>query len=148
LGALSAVLVADMTPTEVREAALRFERGGQRLGQVLVSGPFDLSKAEARLKIEVQAIDRQVLNLFGAGLGWDFGTSTLNASSVVDLSRDWKLIILTGKLQGQQLSLTQNKQSTPSLDLDVEYQTQVNLEEQTATVQKLNVLGNETRRSF
>ena len=141
LGGLGAVLVADITPAEMRQVALRFERGGQRLGQLLVSGPFDVGKAEARLKIEVQSLDRQVLNLFGAAHGWDFGTSTLNAMSVVDLSRDWKLIIVTGHLNGQQLSLTQNKQSTPALDLDVEFQTQVNLEEQTATVQKLNVLG-------
>jgi hypothetical protein len=141
LRGLSAVLLAEMTPTEMRQVALRFERGGERLGQLVVSGPFDIGKAEGRLKLEVQSINRQVLNLFSTAYGWDFGTSTLNASSVVDLSRNWKLIVLSGNLNGQQLSLTRKQQSTPALDLAVEYQAQVNLDEQTAVVQKLDMLG-------
>ncbi|MCI0534993.1 MAG: AsmA family protein, partial [Verrucomicrobiales bacterium] len=148
LRGLSAALVAEVTPTEIRQLALRFERGGQRLGQLLVSGPFDIGKAQARLKAEVQSIDRQVLNLFSAAQGWDFGTSTLNATSVVDLSRDWKLIVLNGNVNGQQLSLAHKGQSTPPLDLGVEFQTQVNLDDQTAVVQKLNVLGKRNEKEL
>src|SRR5262249_26716754 len=72
LAGLGGTFRADVTPTLVKELALQFERGGKALGRLQASGPLDLTKPDGRLKVEVQSIDRQVLNLFGASHGWDF----------------------------------------------------------------------------
>lgn len=137
----SVVLASDLTPTELRQLSLRLERGGQRLGQVLVSGPFDLVKSEARLRIEVQSIDRQILNALGAAQGVDFGSSTFNSTSVVDVSKDWKLIAATGGLSGQGIEIKQAGTATPAINLNVDYQAQIDLAAQTAILQKLNIRG-------
>jgi hypothetical protein len=67
---------------------------------------------------------------------------------VADLSRNWNFIALTGKVNGQRISVIQNGQTTPPLDLDVEYETQIKIAEQTAVLQKLNLLGKQKGREF
>jgi uncharacterized protein involved in outer membrane biogenesis len=148
LAGLNGTLVADMTPTEIRQIALRFERNGQGLGQILASGPLDLAKSEGRLNLAVQSIDRQVLNFVGARQGWDFGSSTLNSSNLVELSSQGALIAATGRIAGRQLSLRQNNQATPRLDLDIDYQINIDLQKKTAVLQKLSVVGREEQKDL
>ena len=87
LAGMRTLLTGDVTPTEVKELSQRFLRGEQLLGEVKVSGPLNLATKEGRLKLEVASIDRQVLNLIGAPLGLDFGTTTLNATTEVTLTQ-------------------------------------------------------------
>src|SRR5262245_37892769 len=70
-------LNCDVTPTEVKALSVNFFQADKPLGALRVTGPLDLNKLEGRLNIEVQSIDRQVLNLAGASRGWDFGNATL-----------------------------------------------------------------------
>ncbi len=137
---LGGVLECDLTPTEMRQLALRFERSGKTLGQVRVSGPLDLAKSEGTLKLEILAIDRQVLNLYGATRGWDFGASTLNSTNLVDISEKGTSFRANGKIFGRQLSLEQNQRATPPLDLEAEYQFTLSLEEKNAVLRKLSVV--------
>lgn len=141
LGALAGALDWDVTPTELRQFALQFSQSGQKLGQVRLSGPMDLAKTEGHLKLEVLSIDRHVLNLVGAARGWDFGGSVLNASSELEIAQNGSVISASGQLAGRQLSLKQNNQLTPALDLDVDYQFTVNLTAKTALIQKFTMLG-------
>ncbi|MBI4326163.1 MAG: AsmA family protein [Chloroflexi bacterium] len=138
--ALGGVLECDLTPTEMRQLALRFERAGKTLGQVRVSGPLDLAKSEGTLKLEILSIDRQVLNLYGATRGWDFGASTLNSTNLVDISQKGTSFRASGKIFGRQLSLEQNQRATPPLDLEAEYQFTLSLEEKNAVLRKLSVV--------
>ncbi len=146
LAGLAALLQADATPTEIRQMALRFERGGQGLGQITLSGPLDVAKAEGHLNLAVQSIDRQVMNLLGAKQGWDFGGSTLNVTNVVDLGQKGSVIGATGRIAGRQISLRQKNQVTPVLNLDVEYQVSVDLGNKTAAVQKFTVLARQDQQ--
>ena len=130
-------LNCDVTPTEVKNFSIGFFQSDKPLGALRVTGPFDLNKVEGRLNLEVQSIDRQVLNLFGATRGWDFGNSTLNASSVIDISQKGAVIAENGKLNGRQLGIKQGKQSTPPLDVDFDHQITVNLNDKTALIQNL-----------
>ncbi len=49
LAAFGSELNVEVTPTDVKEVALRFQKGGTPLGELRVSGPFDLQKTEGRL---------------------------------------------------------------------------------------------------
>lgn len=148
LTGLSGTLQADMTPAEIKQVALRFERSGQGLAQLALSGPLNLNTTEGRLKLEVQSIDRNVLNLLGATQGWDFGNSQLNSTNLIEISQKGSMLGATGQLIGRQISIRQNNQAIPTLDLNAEYQINVNLERKTASVQTFNLLGKQNQRDL
>src|SRR5438046_1288939 len=132
-------LNCDVTPTEVKNFSVSFFQADKPLGALRVTGPFDLNKREGRLNLEIQSIDRQVLNLAGAARGWDFGNSTLNSTNLINISQKASVIAATGKLIGRQLGIRQGNQSTPPLDLDFDYQLTINLTANTALLQNLNL---------
>ncbi|PYJ85393.1 MAG: hypothetical protein DME22_09315, partial [Verrucomicrobia bacterium] len=134
-------LDCDVTPTEVKNLSVSFFQSDKPLGALRITGPFDLNKLEGHLKLEVQSIDRQVLNLAGATRGWDFSNSTLNATNLIDIAQRGSVIAANGKLMGRQLGIKQGNQFTPTLDLDFDYEVTVNLNDKTALIQKLNLLG-------
>ena len=67
LAGLNGKVTCDLTLTELRQLALAFTQNGKTLGQITAGGPLNLNQLEGHLKIELSSIDRQVLNLAGAG---------------------------------------------------------------------------------
>ena len=53
LGGLIAKMDCEMSPTEIKQFALQFNKGNVALGRVQMSGPFDTAKSEGKLKLEV-----------------------------------------------------------------------------------------------
>lgn len=134
---LSTVLDCQVTPTEIQQLALEFARGDTRLGQLRVTGPLDLNKKEGHLKVDLLSLDRQVLNLAGAAHGWDFGTTLINATNVVDITAQGNIFAVSGRLAGANAGIIQNKQATPLLDFALNYRVDANLSKQQAIVQQL-----------
>ncbi len=145
---LTMTLNTDLTPTDLKDLSLRFEQNGNLLGVLRVSGPVDLAKTEGRFKIQLSQIDRQLLNAAGVGSGWDFGKSTFGTTNLVDVSEKGNVIHLSGNLSGQNLSVTQTNLSTPPVDLSLEYQTELNLNDKSAIVQKFTVNGSKQGNLF
>ena len=52
---LGSALNVEVTPTDIKEVALRFQKGNAPLGELRVSGPFDMAKTEGRLSIEISS---------------------------------------------------------------------------------------------
>jgi hypothetical protein len=148
LAALRGALECELTPSEIRQLGLRFERGGQALGQLRVSGPVELAKLEGRLKVEVLSLDRNVLNLFGVTHGLDFARTVLNSSNTVDVSRGGTLLSAKGRLTGSQFSVVQQGRATPPLDVEAEYQALADLTEQSAVVQKFTLTGKQATKEL
>src|SRR6266478_1881538 len=48
-GGLGASLECELSPGEIKQVALQFQKGNARLGQLRASGPFDVAKQEGRL---------------------------------------------------------------------------------------------------
>ena len=114
-------LECDITPTDVKQVALRFTKSGTPLGQLLVSGPFQMDKSEGRLSTQVLNIDKQVLNLAGASSGIDFGPTTITSSNQVELAKGGSLINAVGQFNIAKLQLTRTNQTTPPLDFNATY---------------------------
>lgn len=146
LGALAATLEADASPTEIKQLALRFTQSGQPLGEVLVSGPFDAAKSEGKLNVTILSLDRQVLNLAGAASGIDFGTTVLNSTNVIELAKAGAVITASGQLDAARVSITRQKQTTPTLDLRCDYAVTVDNSAKSALLQKLNLTGTQNSR--
>jgi len=121
LGGLIGKLDCEMSPTEVKQVMLQFNKGTAPLGRLRVSGPFDTAKAEGKLKLEVLAIDRQVLNLFGAAKGIDFGTTTINDTTDITIAQAGRMISLAGRLDVGRLQTVQRNVTSPTVDLNCTY---------------------------
>ncbi len=146
LAGVRTVLTGDVTPTEIKEFSERFLRGEQVLGEVKVSGPMDLAKKEGHLKLEIASIDRQVLNLIGAPLGIDFGTTTLNATTEVTLTQGGSLITASTRFNAGKFSVTQKGQTTPPLDLQMACNVTVNTAAESAEVQTFTLDGTQNQQ--
>ncbi|MGI8966821.1 MAG: hypothetical protein ACR2H1_12150 [Limisphaerales bacterium] len=138
---LQTALDCDLSPTEIKQLALRFLQNGKNLGEMRVAGPFDAAKKEGRLKIEVVSIDRQVLNLLGAAKGIDFGSTKINSSSELELSRNGQFMALNGGVNIDSFSITKTNQTTPKLDLKVGYDLSVDQTTKSALIKTFTLDG-------
>ena len=77
----------EITPTDIKEVSLQFRKDNAGLGEVKVSGPFDMEKKEGHLAVQILSIDKQVLNLVGAKRGIDFGTTLINCTNAVEIAK-------------------------------------------------------------
>jgi archaellin len=141
LAALGAVLDCDVTPTDIKQVALRLQRGGANLGELLVSGSLDLGKTEGRLKVELLSIDKQILNLAGARSGIDFGPTTINSTHEIQLTNSGMVIIAAGRFNASNVQLTRGKQTTPTLDFRADYDVTLDRAAGTALLRGLDVTG-------
>lgn len=136
-------LNCNLTPTEIQNLALQFQRGGNTLGELRVNGPFSVEKKEGRFNVSLLGLDRDVLNLVGASQGIDFNKTRINSTNVVDVRQGGNTIAVDGNFEAAQFSITKkaDKQTTPPLDLRVGYQVTVDQNKQSALLQKLQING-------
>jgi len=148
LAALGASLDCNVTPTEVKQVALRFTRGDIRLGEIHVTGPFDMDKTEGRLSVEVLNIDKNLLNLVGASSGTDFGPTTLSSSNMIHLANAGSAISAAGQLSLSQLQLTRTNQTTPALELRAQYDVSVDRTASNAVLRAFTLKGSQKGSSI
>jgi uncharacterized protein involved in outer membrane biogenesis len=148
LAKLAAIIECDVTPTDIRNAGIRFERGGKGLGRIRLSGPMDVARKEGELKLEIASIDRQVLNLFGATRGWDFEESTFNGGGVFKVAQNAGQVSGKGNVTGSKVSIREKTERTPQMDLSFDYQFEANLQEKSANLQALNISGRQAQNEF
>ena len=146
LAALAAELKCEVSPAEVKQVALRFFKSGTPLGQIRVSGPFDMAKTEGSLNIEILNLDRQVLNLAGASSGLDFGTTVVNSTNLVQVANRASAITLNGRLEANRARITRQGQSTPVLDLRGDYSVNVNQASKVAELKTFTLVGTQNER--
>ena len=131
----------EVTPTDIKDVALRFKKSDTRLGELRVSGPFDMEKLEGRLRIELTGIDKQLLNLASARSGMDFGSTTISSTNQIELAKAGAVITASGQLAVSKFQLTRTSQTTPQLDLRADYSVTVDRRQSTAVLHGLTVTG-------
>jgi uncharacterized protein involved in outer membrane biogenesis len=139
--ALSANLDCDITPTDIKQLALRFQRANTPLGEMRASGPFNMEKMEGRISVQVLNIDKNLLNIAGASSGIDFGPTTITSTNTIQLSNAGNAIAASGQLNLRQFQLTRTNQTTPPLDLSANYDLAVDRAASNATVRAFTVSG-------
>ncbi len=134
-------VVCELTPTEIKQITLSFQRAGTPLGQLLVRGLFDAEKSEGRLSVEVRAIDKRLLNMVGESSGTDFGSTTISSSNSIEFSKGGKAITVGGQLDVGRLQVTRTNTTTPPLDFQAQYIVTIDQDAKTALLQKLTLTG-------
>jgi hypothetical protein len=147
IATLAANLDCDVTPTEVRQIALRFQQGATPLGQIRVSGPFDLQKTEGKLNIEVSQIDKNLLNLAGASSGIDFGPTTINSTNQIQLAKGGSAVTATGQFNLNQLQVSRANQTTPPLSLSANYDVSLDRAANNTVLRAFTVNGTQKGKS-
>ena len=144
----SADLNCDVTPAEIKQAVLHFQRSGTPLGELAISGPLDMEKMVGRLKVELQGIDQRLLNLAGAANGIDFGTTTISSTNQieflpdkVELTKSGAVISATGRFDAGHVQLTRAGQTTPTLDFSAGYDITIYCAAQNVLLRGLTLTG-------
>jgi hypothetical protein len=148
MAAFSATLNCEVTPTDIKQVALRFQKSNEPLGELLVSGPFDAAKTEGRLKIELLSLDKRVLNLLGAKSGVDFGTTAITSTNDIQLAKSGSSITATGRFDASHVQLSRRAQITPTMDFHVSYDVAVDRAENNAILGVLRLTGTANGRPF
>jgi len=143
---VAANLHAETTPSEVKSLSLKFTKAAAPLGELRLSGPLDLTKREAKLKFEIVSLGSKVLNLAAANRGLDFGNTTINASSDIELAKNGNLLSLIGNLTVAQFQASRDGQSTPLLDLKCDYSLAVDKSAKSALLGVLNIVGTQNQK--
>jgi len=146
LGGLIARLNCDMAPTEIKQFDLQFHKATVALGRVNLSGPFDTTKSEGKLKLAVQAIDRQVLNLLGAPRGLDFGTTTINDTTDITIAQGGRMISLAGRVDIAKLQVIHKSQSSPTVDLACAYDVTLDRAGKSLLLKAVNLSGTQNQQ--
>jgi len=141
MAAFGSELVAEVTPTDIKEVALRFKKGDMRLGELHVSGPFDMEKLEGRLTLELAGIDKQLLNLASAKSGMEFGGTTISSTNHIELAKAGAMITASGQWAVSKFQLTRANQTTPQLDLLADYNVTVDRGQSAAVLRGLTLTG-------
>jgi AsmA family len=145
LKALGMNFDCEITPTNITQIALHFQKAGAQLGALQVSGPFDVEKTEGRLNVEILGLDRRVLNLFGAASGIDFGGTTINSMNHIELAKSGSVITAAGQFTVAGLQVTRAGRSTPTLDATADYNVTVDRTAQTALLNTLTLTATQNR---
>jgi hypothetical protein len=140
--------VCDVTPTDIKQVALRFAKSGTRLAELVVAGPYDMQKNEGHLTISLLNIDKNLLNLAGAGNGLDFGPTTISSTNVLELAKAGKAVTASGQFNINKLQVTRANQTTPALNLHADYNVTVDTAASTAVVRSFTVTGTQKGNQF
>ncbi|HEU6448558.1 MAG TPA: AsmA family protein [Verrucomicrobiae bacterium] len=132
-------LNCDITPSAINQLALKFQKSGQSLGEIRAAGPFDMAKTEGRLNVEILALDRRVLDFFGASSGIDFGGTTINSTNTIELTKSSAAISANGNLAIANLQLIRAGQSTPTLNAELNYDVAIDSAAKSAVLHTLNL---------
>ena len=146
LAGLIGKLDCEMTPTEVKQLVLQFNKGTVSLGRVRVTGPFDTAKVEGKLKLEVISFDRQVLNLVGAAKGIDFGTTTINDTTDITIAQAGRMISLAGRLDIARLQTIQRNVTSPTVDLNCTYDVTFDSTAESLLLKAVNLNGTQNQQ--
>lgn len=141
LAALAVRLDCEVTPTDIKQVVLAFQQGGAPLGEIRVSGPFDSSKTEGKLAVEIRGIDKRLLNIVGSGSGADFGGTTINSTNLIELTHAGANITASGGLNLSNLQIARAGQRTPMLDLVAGYVVAVDIPANNAVIRRLDIVA-------
>jgi hypothetical protein len=124
---LAATLKANISPTRFEELALSFARGELALGQLTVTGPFDMAKLAGDLRCEISGIGPEVLSLLGGPYGIGFGQTRLAAAYDVQIADGARSIQASGTFRADRFSVVMDQLTTPPLDLSLSEDVAVDL---------------------
>ena len=139
-------LETDLTPEEIKNTSVSFTKGGTELARLRASGPFSLARQEGTINLELLPTDQRLLNMAGAGAGIDFGRTMLAATNQLVFTEAGQRIVARGRLDLGAFSLARAGAVTPTLDLKLAYDADVNRAGESVVLRALDFRGEQEKR--
>ncbi|MDW8309874.1 MAG: hypothetical protein RMK20_10930, partial [Verrucomicrobiales bacterium] len=146
LGGLNVKLDCDVTPQEIRALRLAFSREAASLGEATAQGRFDIARLDGELALALRVVDRRVLNLFAAGMGFDFDLTELVSTNSVQIADGAKRLAVAGRLDALNARLTRDKATTPTLTVRGDYDLSYDRAASTALLKALSLSADQASR--
>lgn len=145
---LSMAVDGTWTANELRPFILRFDRDGRALTTLTTTGPLNLAKREAKLKLSIDSISRELLSLLTAGTGVDLNDTAMSGEANVELKQGGSLVSMTGALSVKPFSVTREGMRTPNTDLSLALGMSANLDAKTAVLHGFELKGNQSGKTW
>jgi hypothetical protein len=139
LAALQARLETLLEGTTLSQCTLTFDQRGTQVGTAHVSGTFDPARNEGQLRVKLDSINRQVLNLFAAPLGLEFQRSAIGADVLLGLTQNGRTLTAQGQVVANQLAVRRADAVTPAVDGEVNFDLRAEQAAQRLHVQKFQL---------
>ena len=138
-----------ITQNEIKQLDLRFAQQGNPVGALSVSGPWSLAEGTAQLHINMDGLDRRVLNLVGSRWNLDFRSSVINSTNSVVLSHFGKQVEVSGLIRSKPFQLSNGQVSMPELGvLQAGYRARIDLQARRLDVKHLQLIAYHNARKF
>ncbi|RME96601.1 MAG: AsmA family protein [Verrucomicrobia bacterium] len=131
--------LVDLAEKEIRQCLLEFRRGGDSLGRLTLQGPIDTANRNLRVRLKLDRLRHEILNLAGSPFGLGFGESELDADVLVDVSGGGQTINVSSTLAGRRLSLRTPAGATPEVGLESRIDGRAQLDEKTADIRSFRL---------
>lgn len=145
---LTGLWQASLAEKEIRQCLLEFRRGEVPLGRLTLQGPVDPASRTLRVRLQLDRLRHEVLDLAGSFFGLAFGDSELNADMLLDVSENGQTINLSSTLAGRRLSLHTPQGATPEVGLEARLDGRLQLADKTADIRSFQFQVNEGDRQL
>lgn len=141
LAGIEARLRGSLAEKNLRACELRFDGPDGSLGRLELSGVVEPNSVDMLVDCVLTGLDHRVLNLLGGSFGMKFGESGIDGQARIDFSKNGSVINVNSGWQARRLSFEVAEGATPSLDLDLAFDVNLQLENQKAQVKSLALSG-------
>lgn len=145
---LSMSMEGSLIANELRPFILRFDREGRALTTLTTTGALNLSKREAKLKLGIDTISRELLSLLTAGTGLDLNDTAMTGEANVELSQGGSHVSMSGQLSVKPFSVTRDGVRSPNVDLALALGMSANLDAKTAVLHGFELKGGQAGKPW
>ncbi len=143
---LLASLDCDITPSDIKQVALKLQQQGNTLAQITANGPFAIARTEGTINIQLSSIDRRLLNLIGAKSGLDFGSTAINSTNQVKFANSGTVITVMGRMAANNFAVKRESVTTPTLNIGADYDVTANRTQNSALLNTLTLDGTQDQQ--
>ncbi len=137
----SANLMGHWTTKLLKNFTANFHLNGKPVGRIESRGKLNLVENKWILNTAINNVDRNVLNFLGSGKGLDFRDTVLNATNQIRLSPDAREWSVKGHINANKFSIIHNDAPSPPMELEADYDLEVNWLHKTARLDRLTLDG-------
>jgi hypothetical protein len=148
LAGMAITLDADVLPAQIKQMNLMLQRGNDQLSRIHLSGPFDLSKREGKLTLEMNSLSPHLAQFAGALLGKNFGQTVLSSTNEIEIAKSGGIISVFGETHAKDFQIVNQAGTTPRLALDATYSVAVDQTRESAVIGAFQIQAAQSGRKL
>ncbi len=138
-----------VTQGEIKQFDFNFSQGSSPIGTLSVQGPWNLKEGSAQLDVDMDGLDRRVLNLAGSRLNLNFHSTVISSTNHLVLSQFGKQAEISGVIRSKPFQLSYGRVLMPALEvLQSDYQARIDFVGHRVDVKKFQLNAHHNDRKL